>query len=216
MQRGRQLVAVFEDRRAAQEAAGALRHAVPDPGLIRIGAREDEVRALRGQMREETGNVVGAGPIPSFTPEMAKGIVPFVAIAALLGALLAAPIAAIEMGDLPFWARLLLCCTVGALAGAVFGFVAGGRRGARSSSGEMAAEAGVTLGVPVEGDEIAEVERILTQCHPMRLDVIEGEQPVATVATEHRSGVAGTVDDMAEKVRHPLEPDWREDGHSPA
>ena len=216
MEHTRQLVAVFEDPRRARQAADALRHAVRNPALVRVGAEADEVRSLRGEMREETGNVVGAGPIPAFTPEMAKGIAPFAAVSAVLGALVAAPVAAIEMGGLAFAARLLIVCCVGALAGATFGFVAGGRRGARSSSGELAAEVGTVVAVPASGADADDLERVLRQHQPMRIDLLEGEQPVATLATEHAREVGGVVDDMAEKVRHPLEPEWRDNGSAPA
>ena len=216
MQRGRQLVAVFADRAAAERAAEAVRPLVHAGAMIRLDAQEDQVRALRGEMREETGNVGGAGPVATFTPEMVKGIIPFVAVCAVLGALLAAPFSAIAMDGLDPWARVALCVIVGALAGAVFGFVAGGRRGARASSGELAADTGVTLGIPAEGEEIVELERVLRACAPLRVDVIHGEQPVATLTTEHGREAGSTAEDMAEKLRTPLEPHWRDDGSTPA
>lgn len=216
MEHGRQLVAVFEDSVQAERAAAELRRVAADPATVRVGSQADEVRSLRGEMREEVGNAVGAGPIPSFTPEMAKGIAPFVAVATLLGALLATPVAGIQMGGLTFPVRLLIVGTVGALAGATFGFVAGGRRGARSSSGRLAAEVGTVVAVPAPEAEFEALERALRQHQPLRLDVLDGEQPVATITTEHQREVGGTAADMSEKVRNPLEPDWRDDGSTPA
>ncbi|HEU5447843.1 MAG TPA: hypothetical protein VFW57_02430, partial [Acidimicrobiia bacterium] len=115
------IVAVFPDEAAAERAAAEARNrggrnvAVNDPN--------DDVKALMGEMREETSES-WAGPV---TPEMARHIPGPTAGFALAGALLAVPVAFLDFGV----GRVILCAFSGAVAGGLIGFLLGGFIGAR-------------------------------------------------------------------------------------
>ena len=63
-----------------------------------------------------------------------------------------APFALIPMDDLASWARLLVTCGIGALAGAIVGLVAGGSLALGGPAHEVAAQRGVTLAVEDDVD----------------------------------------------------------------
>lgn len=109
------VVAVFPDRDSAQQAAERARRsggqhvAVDDP--------KDDVRALVGEMREETAESWAGPSIAIYTPEMARHIPGPTAAAALIGAVLALPLAFLVGGNVSVIARLILAAFCGAVAG---------------------------------------------------------------------------------------------------
>jgi len=187
------LIAVFEDNQAAQAAAEAVRRA--GAGEVRVGGDRDNRTALQAEMREEMEHTsAGAGNVGPFTKEMTKGLLAGTLVGGLIGGLLGVPAAFVAFGDVSLATRLVITIGVGVAAGATFGFVMGGGLGAKGPVEQLAAERGVTLSVTTADAAVAD---ILRRHNALRVDVIEGDQPVATVASEDDDGpvqeVRGTV-----------------------
>src|ERR671914_729020 len=97
------LVGVFRDEQAAEAARAA---GAED---VHVDASEDQVAALRGEMRDEAAEVR-----PGFsTPGMKRSVFLGTAMAALLGVVLALPLGFIETGDVPLATRLLIVVFTG-------------------------------------------------------------------------------------------------------
>lgn len=187
------LIAVFENDRAASAAAEAARKAGATD--VEVGGKSDNRTALQAEMREEMEHTsVGAGNVGPFTKEMTKGLLLGTLVGGLIGALLGLPAAFIAFGDVNLATRLVITIGVGLAAGSTFGFVMGGGLGAKGPVEELAAERGVTLSATTTDPAVTEV---LRRHHPIRLDVVEGDQPVATVTSEEGDGpvqeVRGTL-----------------------
>lgn len=182
-QPGERIVAVFRDEAAAERAAerarrsGARDVAVNDP--------EDDVRAMIGEMREETAQSWAGPAVGLSTPEMARHIPGPAVAGALLGMLVALPMAFLVGGDLSLMARLILAGICGAIGGGTIGFLAGGFLGARRRANmDLAEERGVVVGI--QGGNPAAV-RALSGAGAMRVDRLVGTQPIDTV-TSHEAG----------------------------
>jgi hypothetical protein len=176
------LVGVFRDEHAADEAAEAARAAGAKE--VSVGASEDEVAALRGEMREEA-----AEARPGFyTPEMLRSVPRWTAIATLVGVVVALPLGFIGAGDLPLVTRLLVVAFAGAVTGLTIGFifgsiVSGGFFGPRRRpKSELAAERGVVVGA---NESTGQVTPTLSARDSIRVDkVAPSGQPEDTVTTE--------------------------------
>jgi hypothetical protein len=178
------VVGVFRDEHAAEEAARVARAAGAEE--VRVDASEDEVAALRGEMREEAAEVR-----PGFsTPAMARSVSLGTAIAALLGVVVALPLGFIDTGNVPLATRLLIVGFAGAATGATIGFIFGtivgggflGRR--RRPKSELAAERGVVVGAEESTGQVAPT---LSDRDPVRVDKVDpGGQPKETVTTKRR------------------------------
>lgn len=186
------IVAVFPDEAAAERAAAEARNrggrnvAVNDPN--------DDVKALMGEMREETSESWAGPSVGPLTPEMARHIPGPTAAAALIGAVLALPLAFIVGGNVSLIARLILAAVCGAIAGGTIGFLAGGYLGARRRAVlDMAEERGVVVGI--QGGNPA-AERALAEAGAMRIDRLLGTRPVDTVESHEDRMPSETVKDQ--------------------
>ncbi|HVF73800.1 MAG TPA: hypothetical protein VM938_02025 [Acidimicrobiales bacterium] len=187
------LIAVFADKQAAQAAAEAVRAGGATD--VQVGGRADNRTALQAEMREEMEHTsAGAGSVGPFTKEMTKGLLVGTMIGGLIGGLLGIPAAFVAFGDVNLATRLVITIGVGLAAGSTLGFVMGGGLGAKGPAEQLAAERGVTLSVTTDDPEMAEV---LRRHDPIRVDVVQGDQPVATVTSEDDEGgvqeVRGTL-----------------------
>jgi hypothetical protein len=187
------LIAVFEDEQAAEAAATAVRRA--GGADVQVGGGRNSRTALQAEMREELEHTsAGAGNVGPFTKEMTKGLLVGTLVGGLVGGLLGLPAAFIAFGDVNLATRLLITIGVGVAAGATLGFVMGGGLGAKGPVEQLAAERGVTLSVTTADPTVADV---LRRHDPIRVDVVDGDQPVATVTSEDDEGpvqeVRGTV-----------------------
>jgi hypothetical protein len=175
------VVGVYPDEATAKEAAREAQQAGGRD--VRVGAPEDEVSSLLGEMREETEHAWGGPSVGIYTKEMARSVPKWTAIGAVLGAVVALGLNFVGGGDLQIGARLIIAACIGVVAGGTIGFLIGGgffdpRREAASN---LAAEKGVVVGAEGEG-----TEEVLAVHRPIREDVVEPEGPVATVTTEER------------------------------
>lgn len=184
---GQRLVAVYEDEARARAAV----HAATDVGTpatdVRLGDQRDRLASIAGEMRDETVHV--GGP---FTEEMGEGSILGIAVAGLIGLVVALPFAAIGMGGLELWARLLIVAIVGAAVGGVVGWIVGGAFAAKRPDEPLAAEAGVTVATPLT----EQLREVLLATDPVRLDVVASDgQPITTLA--HRPhGALPTIEDI--------------------
>ena len=186
------IVAVFRDQASAEQAAdrarrsGGERVAVDDP--------DDDVRALVGEMREETAESWAGPSVAIYTPEMARHIPGPTAAAAAIGAVVALPMALVVGGNVSLVARLILAAICGAIAGGTIGFLAGGFLGARRRAVlDLAEERGVVVGV--QGGNPAAI-RALADSGAVRIDRLYGTRPVDTLASHERRTPSETVKDQ--------------------
>lgn len=179
------VVGVYPDEASAQDAAQAAQESGGSD--VEVGAPEDEVAALMGEMREETEHAwVGPG-VPGPTKEMARSAGRWTVIGALLGVALALAVNFLGGGDLELGTRLLIAIPVGLVTGGTIGFLVGGgffdpRRKAASN---LAAEEGVVVGADEPADGEA-TDRALAEHDPIRVDRVDAGGPVGTVTTEDR------------------------------
>lgn len=196
-------VAVFEDEERAQAAADAARQAGATE--VTVGARADHQASLRGEMREEMEHTTaGAGNVGPFTKEMTKGLLAGTLLGGLVGALVGIPAGFVPFGDVSLAVRLVITVGVGLAAGSTFGFVMGGGLGAKGPVEELAAERGVT--VSATADDLA-VADALRRHSPLRIDVLQGAQPVDTVTSDDPTDEDGVVREVRGTIVH-SEGDW--------
>jgi hypothetical protein len=179
------IVAVFPDEAAAERAATEARNR--GGRNVAVGDPNDDVKALMGEMREETSESWAGPSIGPLTPEMARHIPGPTAAFALVGALLALPLALLDFG----MGRVILCAFSGAIAGGIIGFLVGGFLGARRRANRaLAEERGVVVGIkggnPAAADALVEAE-------PIRIDRIVNQVPVDTVTSHEEASPSETT-----------------------
>ena len=186
------IVAVFPDEATAERAAEQARR--KGGQNVVVNDPDDEVRALVGEMREETSESWAGPSIAIYTPEMARHIPGPTAAAALLGAVAAIPLAFLVGGDVSLMARLILAAVCGAVGGGTIGFLAGGFLGARRRSTlDLAEERGVVVGL--QGGQPDAVNALIG-AGAMRVDRLVGARPVDTVASHEARTPSETVKDQ--------------------
>ena len=186
------IVAVFPDEAVAERAAaearnrGARNVAINDPN--------DDVRALVGEMREETSESWAGPSIGIYSPEMARHIPGPTAAFALAGALLALPLAFLDFGNVSGIGRIIIALFSGAVAGGTIGFLAGGFLGARRRANlDLAEERGVVVGI--QGGNPAAAEALI-EAGPMRVDRVAGQVPIDTVSSHEERSPSETMKDQ--------------------
>jgi hypothetical protein len=180
----KRVVGVYSDEASAQEAARAAEQA--GGKNVRVGTHEDEVAALMGEMREETGEAWVGPSVGPLTKEMARSVPRWTVVCALIGALVTLAINFIGGGNLDVGARLVIAACIGAVAGGTIGFLIGGGffEPRRKASSDLAAEEGVVVGA----EEVDATDRALAEHDPIRVDVVDAEGPEETVITEDQTG----------------------------
>jgi hypothetical protein len=179
---GERLVGVYRDDATARRAAETARSAGGE--RVEIGAEDDRIAALRGEMRQEMGDAWAGPSVGIYTKEMARSVTKWTAAGIGIGVLLLLPVAFFAFEDLSLVARLFAAACTGAFGGGAIGFLFGGgffevRRKARD---ELAAEQGVVVGADVSGPGVAQA---MAEPEPIRLDRVRPTgQPEDTVVTE--------------------------------
>jgi hypothetical protein len=186
------IVAVFPDEATAERAADRARRSGGRD--VAVNSPDDDVRALVGEMREETAESWAGPSVAIYTPEMARHIPGPTAAGALLGALVALPMAFLVGGGLSLMARLFLAGVCGAIGGGTIGFLAGGFLGARRRATlDLAEERGVVVGL--RGGNPAAV-RALAGAGAVRVDRLVGTRPVDTVTSHEERTPSETMQDQ--------------------
>ncbi len=181
----KRVVGAYPDEASAQEAAEAARQS--GGTHVQVGAAEDEVASLMGEMREETEHAWAGPSVGVYTKEMARSVPRWTLGGALLGAAVALAVNFLGGGGLGLEGRLIMAAIIGMAAGGTIGFLVGGgffdpRRKAASN---MAAEEGVVVGADEPGDVDA-TDRAMAEHDPIRVDTVDAEGPLGTVTTEER------------------------------
>jgi hypothetical protein len=188
---GTRLIAVYDTQ---DEAASAVRRAI-DAGVsdddLRVNDARDHIASVVGEMRDEIVHTTAGPGAAAFTKEMSEGMLLGIVVAGAIGLVLALPFAAIPMGGLALWARLALVAIVGALVGMTVGWIIGGAFAAKREDEPLAAEVGVTVAAPATD----EARHALLATDPIRLDLVEDDQPVMTIAHRH-SGARQVAHDI--------------------
>jgi hypothetical protein len=187
------LTATFPARDEAERAMRRLR----SEGVRVTLSGADEAAALRSEMRDEMeATVIGPGNIGPFTKGMSRGMLKWLPIATIAGALLGLLIGLLPW---PFDRGLTITVAVicGAVAGATTGFVAGGfvRPRKEGEGREFAAERGVTVGVHADDEEAFERARaILMELGAERVDRVTPEgTPMGSGSLDETRPVRGEV-----------------------
>ena len=179
---GERLVGVYQDEATARRVAEAARTAGGEP--VEIGAEDDRIAALRGEMREEVSEAWGGPSVGIYTKEMARSVPKWTAVGAAIGVLLALPLAFLVFDNLSPVVRLFAAVCGGAFGGGTIGFLVGGgffdvRRKARD---QLAAEEGVVAGADLSDPGVVQA---MAEPEPIRIDRVRPSgQPEDTVATE--------------------------------
>lgn len=183
------IVAVFPDEAAAERAAaearnrGARNVAIDDPN--------DDVKALMGEMREETSESWAGPSVAVYTPEMARHIPGPTVAFAIAGAILALPLALIDFGDVSGIGRVVIAVFAGLVGGGTIGFLAGGFLGARRRANlDLAEERGVVVGI--EGGNAAAAEALVA-AGPIRVDRLANQVPIDTVTSHEEASPSETM-----------------------
>jgi hypothetical protein len=174
-----QLVAVFNDRRAATEARESLLRLGIGSDEVLIGDTDARVASLRAEMQSEVADGIATLPFVA-TRRGVHGFFTVAALTTLAALLLAIPLALIDIGG-EYWMRYLFIAAFLALLGWVYSLVVGFGMGMNRPDEEMAAERGVTLQAPSTPE--ARIE--LAQRHPIRLDEVDATgEPVRVIESE--------------------------------
>jgi hypothetical protein len=183
------IVAVFPDEAAAERAAAEARNrgaqgvAIADPN--------DDVKALMGEMREETSESWAGPSVALYTPEMARHIPGPTVAFSVAGAILALPLAFIDFGNVSVIGRIIIAVFAGLVGGGTIGFLAGGYLGARRRANrDLAEERGVVVGI--QGGNAAATEA-LVEAGPMRVDRFVHQVPVDTVTSHEEASPSETT-----------------------
>jgi hypothetical protein len=204
-QRPRQLLAVYPDRATAEAVLDEVQHLPGEEG--RVGAAQDYVDSLRGEMHQEISDSYFS-PQAAFivTKEATKSLTIVLPLATLIGALIGLPFAAIEFGGLGVVARLLICAAIGAVGGATCGWIIGAGLGVKGPEEQAAAQRGVTVRVWPDDPRVREV---MAKRRPLRLDVVDDAgRPLETITTEEQQQDDGAFERVEHRLPQPPGGDW--------
>lgn len=194
----RELVAVYPDRHRADAARQALCDGGTPPERIHIDEDLAALESLKGEMHDELSR---AWVIPNagvaYPSEAARGLLLSSVIGVGLGVAAAFPLALIDVGS-SYWVRWVVFALVGASFGATVSLVAGSAAGAPRPGALPAAVRGTVVRVE---DDSPEIQRILTELGPLRIDEFSHDGlPISTVYTERPDTLEETAKDMAANV----------------
>ena len=173
------MIAVYPDRETAEAVAADLRehHHVPD-AVVHVGELADRQLALQAEFEDEAAEGTAVDQHGFTAAAMARGAVLYGALGAAIGAIVGLPVGYLlfDQGD-----AVLTRLGVGALIWMLFGSVVGALAGAGIGPGNPAEPLTDEPGVPVRLDDAtAELEAVLEQYAPIRIDTFEGDHRVDT------------------------------------
>jgi hypothetical protein len=142
----------------------------------------------------------------AYTKEASKSLVALGVPITIACTLLALPLALIDIGDLPLWARLIGCALIGATAGGTVAIIAGPALGAKRANEPLAAQRGTSIRVAAWSPELVDLMR---SADPIRLDLIDphGASIGHPIATEDLSAGAGILREIERNESDPLHED---------
>jgi hypothetical protein len=200
-------VAIYPDEEAARRACSTLPGEVR--GVARIDDPHDRLSSLEGEMREElTNSIVAPQAGFIFTKEMTKSIAVLLPVGAVVGSLLALPLAAIAFGDTSVGVRVIWALVIGATMGGLIGTIVGAALGARGPADQSAAHVGVPLRVPAGPSDDVVIDLLVRQA-PIRVDAIDSRGlPMGTITTEEEATGEGIFQHLRHQFSQDTGGDW--------
>ena len=193
------LVAVFTSEDEVRTASRALQQAGVDASRLTVDRGADHLSSVGSEMREEINESVMGPSVGPFTRNMSRGMFTGIIVGGAIGLVLALPFAAFSFGGWAVWARLLVVAIVGIAVGATVGWILGGSFGADRDDETLAAEHGITLGVPAS----ERAQEVLRGAHPLRIDLVAANgKPIATVLSREEPIVRTLGRHAADEERH--------------
>ena len=196
------MIAVYPDRDTAEAVATELRerHDVPND-VVHVGDPADMHRAVVAEMDEEVAEGWGSGAHGFTTAQMTRNAIIFSTIGAAIGAVLGLPLGyfLFDYAD-SVLTRLAVGALVGLLFGSVVGALVGGGIGSESPAEPLAGERGVPVRIDDAPDD---VEAVLEQYEPIRIDRYEDRQRVETPVTNRPVGLVESLQDFEANARDP-------------
>jgi hypothetical protein len=162
---------------------------------VRTGAAADETASLRAEMREEASESVVMPQVGVlYSKEATKATSLLMPVLAAVFAVAALPVAFLLPDDMALWTRLLLCGIVGALLGGTIGVIVPPAMAVKNQDVPNAAQRGEVVRV---SRWTPEVERVMADLHPLRLDRLGPDmEPIGPVVTEEASAPGGIVEEV--------------------
>jgi hypothetical protein len=194
------MIAIYPDRGTAEAVAVALRERlhVPD-AVVHVDEPADRRRTLEAAMEEETAQGWASGIHGFATGSMIRGAVVFGVLFGVVGLILGLPLGyfLFDQADAVL-TRLGVGALIGMLFGTVVGALVGGGMAVESPSEPVAGEHGVPLRIDEASDEL---ETVLEEYQPLRIDRFDDGQRVATPVTDRPSGLKGTIEEFEANTR---------------
>lgn len=162
---------------------------------VHTGEGDDVTTSLRAEMREEASESVIMPQVGVlYSKEATKATNVLLPVLAVVGAVLALPLALALPGDMALWTRLLLCAVCGALVGGTVGVIVPPAMAVKNQDEPNAAQRGVVVRV---ARWTPEVEHLMADAHPLRLDRLGPDQePIGPVVTEEAATEGGIVEEV--------------------
>ena len=194
------MIAVYPDRGTAEAVAAELRERLHvSDAVVHVDEPADRRRALEAAMEEETAQGWASGIHGFATGSMVRGAVVFGVLFGAIGLVVGLPIGyfLFDQAD-SVLTRLGVGALVGMLFGSVVGSLVGGGMAVESPGEPVAGEHGVPLRIDGASDEL---ETVLEQYEPIRIDRFDEGQRVATPVTDRPKGIRGTVEEFEANAR---------------
>lgn len=194
------VVGVFRSDTDAKKVAERAVSLGIDPANVRIGARDDHYRAIRGEMQDEMEQSwISPQFGVAYTKESAKSLAGVSIVAVIIGVVIMLPFAAVPIGGLALGWKLLIMAVVGAVLGITVGTIVGPAIGVKRPNEGLAADRGVVVRVSPAGEA---VEKMMATHDPIRIDRFDGED-LEVVQTEELSEGKGMVDEVKRNLANP-------------
>ena len=199
----RRLIAVYDTEDEARNAVRALEHSGVDVARVQLADERDRISSVQGEMRSETlRSVAGPGNVGPLTKEMTRGSLLGFVVGAIVGFLLALPVAIIAVGDGSLFVGGVLVEVVGIVVGATAGWIIAGAFAAKRPEEPLAAERGTTVAVPLS----EQARQTLTTTNARRVDLVEADGHPVSVVSERGDGeqpvVRNIARHLADEERH--------------
>ena len=192
----RRLVAVFPDRKTAEQAVEHAVGAGVDRSLIRMDEELDERASMRGEMRQELeGSFVSAQGAFAYPKEAWKGGSLTMLLLGVVGAVGLMLLTPFVLTDMSIVARLVILGGIGLVAGSTIGLVVGPGFSAKGPNEPIAAERGITVSLPLNDEGL---RNVFTNAGAIRVDEVTDEgEPVINLASEGDGEDRGGLERMS-------------------